>query len=72
MKQIPIPAAIQALKVERPYFNVTEIDEVPVKYVAWLDLMGSESVMQRSMETSAIFLGKLHGAALKTTEVLPY
>lgn len=68
MRDVAIPAAVQSLKDERPYFDVSQIAEAPVKYVAWLDLMGSESIMQRSMGVSATFLGKLHTAALRTRD----
>ena len=35
-------------------------------YVAWIDVMGTESIMLRSMMTVITFIGRLHVAALES------
>jgi hypothetical protein len=60
------PKSLLPLRDGRPFINSSEISAAPVKYVAWLDLMGSTSIMTRSMAVSASFLGKLHSAALQS------
>lgn len=61
-----VPKSLVFLRDGRPYINSGEISPAPTKYVAWLDLMGSTSIMTRSMAISASFLGKLHSAALES------
>ena len=53
---------------ERPFFNVERMHAPSSKYVCWVDVMGSDSAMRRSIKIAANFVMKLHVAAL---EVLP-
>lgn len=45
-------------------FNVRNLPEAKNEYVAWLDVMGIQSAMSRSMSISANFVFKHHIAAL--------
>jgi hypothetical protein len=38
------------------------------EYVCWFDIMGTQSIMSRSLEATTIFLSKLHGAFLQAHE----
>jgi len=60
------PAALEPLKRRRPLFTSTDLGKPPLKYVAWIDLMGTGSIMTRSMPTTANFIGKLHAAAVRS------
>jgi hypothetical protein len=46
------------------YFNAKELPESTPEYVAWVDVMGTQSVMSRSLSIAANFIFKLHTAAL--------
>lgn len=46
------------------YFNADELPEPSEEYVAWVDVMGIQSHMQRSINSAANFVFKLHVAAL--------
>lgn len=47
-----------------PYFNADELPSPSNHYVAWLDVMGVESIMSRSLPVSANFIFKFHSIAL--------
>jgi hypothetical protein len=49
---------------QRLYFDTKELPNANMRYVAWLDLMGSKSAMQRSLHISANNIGRLHLAIL--------
>jgi hypothetical protein len=49
---------------ECPFFNEREMEPPTNEYVCWTDVMGSQSVMLRSLKTASNFLMKLHVAAL--------
>ena len=66
--QSAVPEAIAKLKDERPFFSSKGVTEKQgTRYVAWLDLMGTGSMMRRSATIAATFIGKLHSAAIKAT-----
>ncbi|TNJ38397.1 hypothetical protein FGF66_09045 [Chlorobaculum thiosulfatiphilum] len=49
-----------------PYFEAkNKLPEPVAEYVAWLDVMGIQSSMMRSLHTAANFIFKLHVAALE-------
>lgn len=48
------------------YFNANELPLPEISYVAWVDVMGIESHMQRSIKSAANFIYKLHVAALES------
>ena len=45
------------------FFDASKLSPAP-EYVCWLDVMGSESIMLRSLKTASNFVMKLHIAAL--------
>jgi hypothetical protein len=49
-----------------PYFNVKHLGEPTFEYVGWVDVMGIQSHMARSIYSTAIFVYKLHVAALNS------
>ncbi|MCW5938358.1 MAG: hypothetical protein KF884_07595 [Fimbriimonadaceae bacterium] len=49
---------------QAPYFDANKLN-IQNRYVAWLDVMGSRSMMTRSLATSANFIFKLHVAAIR-------
>jgi hypothetical protein len=48
-----------------PFFNATHLPTPTQEYVAWIDVMGTQASMQRSIDESANFIFKLHVAALE-------
>lgn len=67
-----VPGAVAAMKSDRPFFSSKGVtDKQGVRYVAWLDLMGTGSMMRRSATIAATFIGKLHSAAIKATKNVP-
>lgn len=46
------------------YFNAAHLPEPSLEYVAWVDVMGVQVSMSRSLAKSANFIFKLHTAAL--------
>lgn len=64
-----VPEAVVAMKSDRPFFSSKGVmDKQGNRYVAWLDLMGTGSMMRRSATIAATFIGKLHSAAIKATK----
>jgi len=55
-------------EITPPEFNSREMPNPSEKYVCWMDIMGTGSIMPRSLETSSIFIFKLHVAALEASE----
>ena len=51
-----------------PEFDSTEMPQPSEKYVCWMDIMGTGTIMPRSLETSTIFIFKLHVAALEAND----
>jgi hypothetical protein len=47
------------------YFNAQVLPEPTNEYVAWIDVMGIQSAMSRSLDITANFVFKLHVAALQ-------
>lgn len=47
------------------YFNADHLPPAEPEYVAWVDVMGTQSLMTRSLRTTANFIFKLHAAALQ-------
>lgn len=50
--------------MQAPFFNSEHLN-IANRYVAWLDVMGSRSMMTRSLRTVANFVFKLHVASLE-------
>jgi len=48
------------------YFNADHLPPPTHEYVAWVDVMGTQSSMSRSLSATANFIFKLHAAALQT------
>src|SRR6202790_5750681 len=46
-------------------FNADDLPEMRSEYVAWVDVMGTQVSMSRSISATANFIFKLHIAALK-------
>lgn len=46
------------------YFNAAPLPPTTVEYVTWIDVMGTQSSMSRSLKVTANFVFKLHIAAL--------
>jgi hypothetical protein len=67
-KMAKIPDAMQVLKDQRPYFDYRKAVIKDPKYVAWIDLMGSGSVLSISDVMASIFIGKLHSCVLSSKE----
>jgi hypothetical protein len=55
-------------EVKPAYFNVRHVSETKPVYVCWLDVMGSQNAMLRSVRTAANFVCKIHDAALTEIE----
>lgn len=49
------------------FFDASKLSPAP-EYVCWIDVMGSESIMLRSLKTASNFVMKLHIAALTVCE----
>ena len=47
------------------YFNAAALPEPATEYVAWIDVMGMQAWMSRSLHVSANFMCKLHVAVLR-------
>jgi hypothetical protein len=58
------PSIAEQRKDEQPLFAHEKMLPATHKYVGWVDVMGSQSVMLRSLNMSAHFLMKLHLASL--------
>jgi hypothetical protein len=65
MRDVPIPETVEEMRGQRAFFNAAELPAPQMKYVAWLDIMGTDSIMRRSMDITANFLAKLHTASLQ-------
>ena len=61
----PSASSVATRKHASPYFNCENLEAYDC-YVAWLDVMGSRSMMTRSLNTAANFIFKLHVASLET------
>lgn len=61
-----IPPSLEARKGERPYFQHRFLPEPIPHYVIWLDVMGSQGAMRRSLPMSTNFVMKLHIACQQT------
>jgi hypothetical protein len=59
-----VPSVAEQRKDEQPLFAHDKMLPATHKYVGWIDVMGSQSVMLRSLNMSAHFLMKLHLASL--------
>ena len=46
------------------YFNAAHLTAAAPEYVAWIDIMGTQASMSRSIKATANFIFKLHTAAL--------
>lgn len=47
------------------YFNADELPAQANEYIAWVDVMGTQASMSRSLRATANFIFKLHAAALQ-------
>ena len=47
------------------FFDSSQLPTPTFEYVAWIDVMGTQSTMSRSISASANFIAKLHIAALQ-------
>lgn len=54
--------------INRPEFDSTQMPTPSHEYVCWMDIMGTGAIMPRSLETSAIFIFKLHTAAIESND----
>ena len=66
-----LPNVIIDRKNERPFFDESKLLPPIDQYVCWLDVMGSQSVMLRSLGITSNFVMKLHIAAIRASEVYP-
>lgn len=48
-----------------PYFDARHLPQPRNEYVAWIDVMGTQAGMSRSLATTANFMFKLHSAAIQ-------
>jgi hypothetical protein len=62
-----VSSIIEQRKHERPYFNESLMLSPTNEYVCWVDVMGSQSVMLRSLSIASNFLMKLHVSALRAS-----
>jgi hypothetical protein len=60
----PTPSIAQQQREQRPFFDESRMQPPTYKYVCWVDVMGSQSIMLRSLSIASNFLMKLHVAAL--------
>jgi hypothetical protein len=65
-----LPSIAEQRKDEQPLFAHEKMLPPINKYVCWIDVMGSQSVMLRSLNMSAHFLMKLHLASLHAHDSL--
>lgn len=56
---------------ERPFFDESRMSPSTNEYVCWVDVMGSQSIMLRSLSIASNFLMKLQIAALRASEAFP-
>ncbi len=54
------PLSLEARKSERPYFDHKALPAPQPHYVAWLDVMGAQAAMRRSLPMSTNFVMKIH------------
>lgn len=55
-----LPPSLEARKSERPYFQHRFLPDPMPHYVVWLDIMGAQLAMRRSLPMSTNFVMKLH------------
>lgn len=67
----PVPSIAEQQKNERPFFDEHKMPPPTYKYVCWIDVMGSQSIMLRSLSIASNFLMKLHVAALRASVAFP-
>jgi hypothetical protein len=60
---MPVPLDAEQKKIEI-YFDARKMSPSVHQFVCWIDVMGSQSAMSRSLPMAANFLMKLHIAAL--------
>lgn len=51
------------------YFDSSSLPAPSNEYVCWFDVMGTHSIMSRSVRTASNFIGKLHVAAIKSSKL---
>ncbi len=68
---VKIPRSVSLRKKESPFFDESKMSALSNTYVCWLDVMGSESIMRRSVRIAANFVMKLHVAALEENHLYP-
>ncbi len=64
MKKVP-GLSLSEVRHHRPFYDVRKASAPILRYVLWIDLMGSRNMMLRSVARAAIPLMKLHVAALE-------
>jgi hypothetical protein len=55
-----VSSSLDARKSERPFFDARKLPRIGYSYVAWLELMGAQSIMRRSLATATNFVMKIH------------
>lgn len=65
------PTRAESRRNERPYFDESRMQSPTNEYVCWTDVMGSQSIMLRSLRIASNFVMKLHVAALRASEAFP-
>jgi hypothetical protein len=68
-QEASIVSWIEELRNQALYFDESAID-LPVEYVSWIDVMGSENTMLRSLPKVSNFVMKLHMAALMARDLI--
>ncbi len=71
MSQTPSPSIAEQRTNERLLFYVNKMSPPTNQYVCWIDVMGSQGVMLRSLNVASNFLLKLHIAALRAHVEFP-
>lgn len=62
------PLSLEARRNERPYFDHRALPSPLPHYVVWLDVMGSQGAMRRSLPMSTNFVMKLHIACQRAKQ----
>lgn len=63
----PTPTSAELLESECPYFDERHMSPPTNGYVCWIDVMGSQDIMLRSLRIASNFLMKLHIAAIRAS-----
>lgn len=61
----PTTERAMSKRQQQPFFDASQLPTPVNEYVAWVDVMGSQNSMKRSLQSAANAVFKLHGAALE-------